>query len=52
MALTTHTHLSAKVERRVELYLCSPLWAFVAGYRVTFTFTVLTNNAHDFYDII
>jgi hypothetical protein len=32
-------HHSAEVEVRVELYICSPLWAFVACYRVTFTFT-------------
>ena len=30
---------SAEVEGRVELYICSSLWAFVACYRETFTFT-------------
>jgi len=29
---------SAEVNERVELYLYSPLWAFVACYRVNFTF--------------
>jgi hypothetical protein len=30
---------SAEVEGRVELYIRSPLWAFVACSRVIFTFT-------------
>ena len=29
---------SAEVKERIELYVYSPLWAFVACYRVTFTF--------------
>jgi hypothetical protein len=39
VALTTHPHSIAKVKERVELYLYSPLWAFVACSRVIFTFT-------------
>jgi len=37
------TPSSVEVKERVELYLCSPLWAFVAcsGVIFTFTFTVL-----------
>jgi hypothetical protein len=35
-----HPSLSkAEVKERVELYLYSPFWAFVACYRVIFTFT-------------
>ena len=30
---------AAEAKERVQLYLNSPLWAFVACYRVTFTFT-------------
>jgi len=30
---------NAEVKERVELYLYSPLWAFVACSRMTFTFT-------------
>ena len=30
---------SAEVKEKVELYLNSPLCAFIAGYRLTFTFT-------------
>ena len=33
------TPSSAEVEGRVELYICSPLWAFVVCSRVNFTFT-------------
>ena len=29
---------SAEVKEKIELYLYSPLWAFVSCYRVTFTF--------------
>jgi hypothetical protein len=29
---------SAEIKERVELYLYSPLWAFMACYRVIFTF--------------
>jgi hypothetical protein len=32
---------SAEVKERVELYLCSPFWAFVACSKVNFTFTSL-----------
>jgi len=35
---------STKVKERVELYVYSPLWAFVACYTVTFNFT-LEHNA-------
>jgi hypothetical protein len=37
MALT-HTHLAPRLKKRVELYLYSPLWAFVAHSRANFTF--------------
>ena len=30
---------NSEVKERVEIYLYSPLWSFVAGYMVTFTFT-------------
>jgi len=30
---------STQVKERVELYFCSPLWAFVACSRVNFTLT-------------
>ena len=33
------TPSSAEVKERVQLYLSSPLWAFVASSRVNFTFT-------------
>ena len=37
-----HAHpSSAEVKERVELYIYSPLWAFVAYYRVKFTFLPL-----------
>jgi hypothetical protein len=32
---------STEVEGQVELYICSPLWAFVVCSRVNFTFTYL-----------
>jgi hypothetical protein len=32
---------STKVKERVELYLCLPPWAFMAGYRVNFIFTFI-----------
>jgi len=32
---------SAEVKERVELYLYSPLWAFVTCYRVNFTFIII-----------
>ena len=32
---------SAEVKERVELHIYSPLWTFVACYRVNFTFTVV-----------
>ena len=38
---------SAEVKERVQLSLL-PLWAFVARYRVTFTFTFYSNNAKTF----
>ena len=42
-----HTHpSSAEVKERVELYLYSPLWAFVACSRVKFTFTSMSCFAH------
>ena len=31
---------SAEVKERIELYIYSPLWAFMAGYREDFTFHV------------
>jgi len=37
VALTTHPSSSAEVKERVELYLYSPFWAFVACSRVIFT---------------
>jgi len=36
-----HTQSSAKVKERVELYVYSPLWAFVACSRVDFTLLLL-----------
>ena len=44
MALTT-TPSSVEVEGRVELYICSPSWAFVACSREIFTFTTTTSTA-------
>jgi len=41
VALTTHPPFSAEVKERVELYLYCHLWAFVACYRMTFTFTFI-----------
>ena len=35
------TPSSAQVKKRIELYLYSPLWAFMACSRVTFTFTLI-----------
>ena len=35
-----------EVERRVQLYICSPLWAFVACYRWTFTLTFTFYLSH------
>jgi hypothetical protein len=43
-----HPPSSAKVKERVELYLYSPSWTFVACFRVNFTIT-FTGNASDFY---
>jgi len=34
--------MSAKVEERVEVYLFCPFWAFIAGYKVNFTFNFIT----------
>ena len=42
MVLTTHPVSSAEVVERVYLYLYSPSGAFVACYRVTFTFIFRT----------
>ena len=38
MVLTTHPKSAFEVEERVQLYLYTPT-AFMASYRVTFTFT-------------
>jgi len=38
VVLTTHPPSSAEVKERRELYVYSPLWAFVACSRVKFTF--------------
>jgi hypothetical protein len=37
VALNTHPLSSAEVKERVELYVCSPLWAFMVSSRVNFT---------------
>jgi len=42
VALTTHLYLAPKLKERVELYLCSPLCAFVACHGVNFTFSLNT----------
>jgi len=42
--LITHPHLSAEVKEIVELYLYSPLWAFLVCSRINFTFTLTLNS--------
>ena len=39
MVLSTHPQSKAKVKERVQLYLYSPLWDFMACSRMSFTFT-------------
>jgi len=43
------TPFSAEVKGRIELHLCSSLWAFVACYNLNFTFNLTLHISHVFF---